>query len=79
MLSSKIGMMESPDGMEQVPVPQAYQGFFVDCDDKFVILGDKVGKKLVGHYAVSIDNIEDIMLSEEGDMMSDSPPMGELN
>lgn len=58
----------------------AHQGYFVDSDDKFVILGDKKGKRLIGMFAISLDSISNVMFGDPDDTpdMSDIP-RGELN
>jgi hypothetical protein len=79
--STKQGMMHmSEDGGETSSLTVAHQGFFVDSDDNFVILGDKKGKKLIGIRAVSYNLVEDIELASEHDVPEHSPiNKGELN
>jgi hypothetical protein len=82
VLSTKHEFMQNEDQSGMVPVPQAYQGIFVDSDENFVILGEKVGKKLVGKYAVSLNTVEDVMFADETEeehLPLDIPPIGELN
>jgi proteasome assembly chaperone (PAC2) family protein len=80
--STKIGTMQvEEDGhVSSVPSPVAHQGFFVDSDDNFVILGDKKGKRLVGMYAISLNIVEDIGIADENDLGDEAPiDKGALN
>lgn len=72
--------MDDSGQISPVNAGMAHQGYFVDSDDKFVILGDKKGKKLIGMFAISVNSITNIMFADEEDTMQmPDIAMGELN